>query len=452
MLNSIYRKLILLVSATVVLIALIMFSMWSLLQQQKQAQIDLENIIEIHLSVDQLRSQLWVFLQHSDNQSLNEVFLAQKSLSNKLAAMPNMVANINNINKMNQSLAILLEKEKSMAQQAPNDDHIPPQINRPESLTLTSNDLLHSRYNMLAQSMTEELFYLQQRILNRSANTQNLTLISSALQLIIFSFLVSAIAWLILQRFKRGVRALQVAIQRLASGHLNSKVTQKNLDSEFLDIAAFFNRMTESLRNTTVTRDELKKEVQRQTEVLSKQKEDFLFLSQHDHLTGLMNRRAFEQTLENAIIKANRSNSSIALLFIDLDRFKQVNDTLGHDAGDEILRQVAKRLRENIRESDFIGRLGGDEFVVCLDLLTDINSAEKKAHQIINDIEQPITFAEHCLLIQASIGISYFPLQTRDLRSLVRIADEAMYRAKKISGSAVVTDIGERGPLQNPNA
>jgi diguanylate cyclase len=424
-----------------------MFSMWSLLQQQKQAQIDLENIIEIHLSVDQLRSQLWVFLQYSDSQSLNEVFLAQKSLSKKLAAMPHMIANINNMNKMNQSLAILLEKEKSMAQQSLT-SHFPTLNNIPKSLTLTSSDLLHSRYNMLAQSMTEELFYLQQRILNQSANVQNITLISSALQLLIFSAIVTAIAWLILQRFKRGVRALQTAIQRLTNGYLNSKVTQKNLDSEFLEIAAFFNRMTESLQNTTVTRDELKKEVQRQTKVLSKQKEDFLFLSQHDHLTGLMNRRAFEQALENSIIKANRNKSSIALLFIDLDRFKQVNDTLGHDAGDEILRQVAKRLGENIRESDFIGRLGGDEFVICLDLLTDINNAEKKAHQIIHDIEQPIPFAEHTLIIQVSIGISYFPLQTRDVRSLVRIADEAMYRAKKISGSAVVTDISERATFQ----
>jgi diguanylate cyclase (GGDEF)-like protein len=417
--------------------------MWGLLQQQKQAQIDLENIIEIHLSVDQLRSQLWIFLQYSDAQSLNEVFLAQKSLSKTLTEMTDLVVNIDNINRMNQSLAILLEKEKSIEQQLSGENRIPPTVAATQ-ITLTSSDLLHSRYNMLAQSMTEELFYLQQRILNQSATAQNRTLMSSALQLLIFSALVSAIAWLILQRFKHGVRALQTAIQHLANGHLNSKVTQKNLDTEFLDIAKFFNRMTESLQHTTVSRDELKQEVLRQTDVLSKQKEDFLFLSQHDYLTGLMNRRAFEQTLKSAIVKANRSKRSIALLFIDLDRFKTINDTLGHDAGDEILRQVAKRLGGNIRESDFIGRIGGDEFVVCLDLLTDIHSAEKKARQIIEDLEKPIAFSGHELKIEASIGISYFPLQTRDVTALVRIADEAMYRAKKLSGSAVVSELMTR--------
>lgn len=136
--------------------------------------------------------------------------------------------------------------------------------------------------------------------------------------------------------------------------------------------------MTVSLCRSTVTRKELEEEVLRQTRQLKHKQEQLLFLSEHDPLTNLMNRRAFDKQLENAMIKANRSGCKLALLFIDLDEFKQVNDTYGHDAGDVVLVNIAQRLEESVRESDFVGRLGGDEFVICLDLLHDLSIVDKK--------------------------------------------------------------------------
>ncbi|MDE1231868.1 diguanylate cyclase domain-containing protein [Vibrio aestuarianus] len=427
MISSLSRKLTLLFASTFFLVLLIVFSLWSVLTEQEHTKKELEDIIQIQQSVDLLRSQLWIFLQYSDDASLEQVEIAQQNLSEKLSNHHMMEKHITNLQRMNTSLAVLLQQEKTLASN---------QISQTASNSyINAKGLLHSRYNMLVQSMTEELFYLQKSVLIRSTDNQRATVVASALKLLFFSILVSGIAWLILKRFKAGFATIKQGIFELAQGDLNSKIVSASLDAEFEALAAFFNRMKESLKITTITKDELQLEVERQTSELQKQKEQLLFLSEHDPLTGLRNRRAFEKSLESAIIKANRTGVKLALLFMDLDNFKEINDSKGHSAGDEILKQVAIRIDASIRRSDFSGRLGGDEFVICLDLIDDYEFVYRKVRQVIQAIGQPIEFNDEVLYVGVSIGISYFPLQSENSHKLMKLADEAMYEAKQVPGN-----------------
>ncbi len=154
------------------------------------------------------------------------------------------------------------------------------------------------------------------------------------------------------------------------------------------------------------------------------------YLAYHDQLTGLYNRVHFEEYLEHALTIAKRKQENLALLFIDLDRFKVINDTLGHDIGDKVLIEVAKRLRHTLRESDFISRWGGDEFVIILENTTTPAVSAKIASHIIAAVKEPIQVNSHSLSTTASVGIALYPQNGDDAYSLVKHADSAMYLAK----------------------
>lgn len=149
-----------------------------------------------------------------------------------------------------------------------------------------------------------------------------------------------------------------------------------------------------------------------------------------DLLTGLPNRRMFYDRLEQEIKKSNRSGLPLALLFIDLDRFKEVNDTLGHQKGDSLLVEAASRIISCVRESDTVSRLGGDEFTVILSELADTDHVEKIAEHIITILAEPFTLESEMAYVSASIGITFYPSDARDVEQLVRNADQAMYVAK----------------------
>jgi len=154
-------------------------------------------------------------------------------------------------------------------------------------------------------------------------------------------------------------------------------------------------------------------------------------LAHHDALTDLPNRLKIQTLIEHAIHRANRESKRIALLFMDLDRFKNINDSLGHTAGDEVLKQVANRLKQRIRASDTIARLGGDEFLLLLEELKDTDTAANVAHNIIDEIAPPIRLAAgHEVYVGISVGISVYPDDGEKMEDLVRNADSAMYQAK----------------------
>ncbi len=152
--------------------------------------------------------------------------------------------------------------------------------------------------------------------------------------------------------------------------------------------------------------------------------------AQHDALTGLPNRLLFHDRLEHAMHKAHRTHQQVAVLFLDLDRFKNINDGLGHDVGDGMLKEVADRLQSAIREDDTVARLGGDEFVIILEELTDPGSAASVASKCLNTLSQKMVIKGIEIFPTVSIGISLFPGDEITVDGLMKCADTAMYRAK----------------------
>jgi len=153
-------------------------------------------------------------------------------------------------------------------------------------------------------------------------------------------------------------------------------------------------------------------------------------LAHHDPLTALPNRLLFHDRLQHAMVRAARQHEELAVLFIDLDRFKNVNDTLGHHVGDELLKQVALALNRCLREGDTLARLGGDEFIVLLEDVQGAAGAGAVAEKLMTLFEQPFTVSGYELFVTGSVGISLFPGDAADLNMLIRNADVAMYQAK----------------------
>lgn len=154
-------------------------------------------------------------------------------------------------------------------------------------------------------------------------------------------------------------------------------------------------------------------------------------LAHHDALTGLPNRRLLEDRLEQALVRAKRQHLLVAVLFVDLDRFKLVNDTLGHRVGDLLLQAVATRLRELLREGDTVARVGGDEFVLVLPDMHSTDATGDIAQKLLDALAQPYRIDSHELLATPSIGISIFPKDGNEVGTLISRADAAMYFAKQ---------------------
>ncbi|WP_027405112.1 EAL domain-containing protein [Aquaspirillum serpens] len=155
------------------------------------------------------------------------------------------------------------------------------------------------------------------------------------------------------------------------------------------------------------------------------------FLANHDALTGLPNRTLFMERMNQGLAAASRHQRLLALMFFDLDRFKFVNDTLGHAAGDQLLKTVATRLTSLLRDSDTVARLGGDEFTVILEDIRDIQSIAQVAKKIIDSLAGMMRIGEHDVYVTASVGISVYPEDGQDVQTLLMNADTAMYRAKE---------------------
>jgi diguanylate cyclase (GGDEF)-like protein/PAS domain S-box-containing protein len=162
-----------------------------------------------------------------------------------------------------------------------------------------------------------------------------------------------------------------------------------------------------------------------------KAEERVQYLATHDEMTGLPNRAMFTQLLAHAVEQGRRYRRRFAVLFVDLDRFKIVNDSLGHDAGDELLKVMAQRLRESLRSSDIVARLGGDEFVLLVEEMPDRHVAATIARNILSVIIRPVEILGQECRVTASIGISVYPEDAQDGKTLMKNADMAMYQAKE---------------------
>jgi diguanylate cyclase (GGDEF)-like protein len=171
---------------------------------------------------------------------------------------------------------------------------------------------------------------------------------------------------------------------------------------------------------------------EREQRVLIKEmKQKYQHLAHHDMLTGLPNRSLFADRLQQMLAQAKRSTTHGALIYLDLDKFKPVNDTLGHNIGDLVLKAIAQRLQASVRESDTVARIGGDEFVVLLPVIETRQDASTVAEKIRLALEQPFEINGHIIKIGCSLGIAIYPEHGEDEISLMKNADTAMYLAKQ---------------------
>lgn len=203
------------------------------------------------------------------------------------------------------------------------------------------------------------------------------------------------------------------------------------LGSEVLGVMEFFHR---NVREPDASLDKIAQSIGNQIGqymVRQQAEEAVRQVAMHDALTGLPNRIMFNQRLSHAIEQSRRHERRLAVLFIDLDRFKVINDTLGHDAGDELLREAARRFRSALRTSDTVARLGGDEFVVLIEEVPDPLYVGGLAQKLISTLQAGFMLSGREYHISASIGVSTFPDDAEDMQTLLKNADIAMYRAKE---------------------
>jgi len=174
--------------------------------------------------------------------------------------------------------------------------------------------------------------------------------------------------------------------------------------------------------------------------------ERLTYLAQYDQLTGLVNRTLFRDRLIHAMARSKRLQQPMGLMLLDLDRFKAVNDTLGHDAGDQLLKVVADRLHECVREVDTVARMGGDEFTIILEGLSHEEDLIAVARRITQSLGEPFRIQDQQASIGVSIGITVYPTDDHEIDDLLRHADAAMYRAKQRGGNAFEFHISNDSP------
>ena len=158
--------------------------------------------------------------------------------------------------------------------------------------------------------------------------------------------------------------------------------------------------------------------------------ERLTYLAQYDQLTGLVNRTLFRDRLVHAMARSKRKDQPVGIMLLDLDRFKMVNDTFGHDIGDQLLKSVADRLKNCVREVDTIARMGGDEFTAILEGISGEQDVAVVARRIVESITEPFILGQGSVSIGVSIGITLYPLDDQNVDGLLKHADAAMYRAK----------------------
>lgn len=244
------------------------------------------------------------------------------------------------------------------------------------------------------------------------------------LLLVVTGFAVVLSVWL--------TRGIIAALNRLikgtkciGAGSLTHRVRLENKD-EFCELAEHFNGMVDNLQETTVSRDLLSKEVEERKRIEERISE----MAYYDQLTGLPNRALLMDRIAQALVMAQRESTIFAVLFFDLDRFKIINDTLGHTMGDEVLKDVSERLKRYTRRSDTLARQGGDEFTVVAQNIANIEDVTKIAENILSAFKKPFSIQKQQFSISVSMGISIYPNDGVDAETLIKNADIALYKSK----------------------
>jgi diguanylate cyclase (GGDEF)-like protein len=230
-----------------------------------------------------------------------------------------------------------------------------------------------------------------------------------------FSLLAIIVAVVTSRAVTKPLQNMVAALQQFSSDHVRHVLPVLKND-EFGMLARSFNEMQHLLKNHLDTLHEKEMHLQ--------------FMVQHDALTNLPNRLMLFDRLQHAIERARRGSKQVALIFIDLDRFKDINDSMGHAAGDKVIKFAALRLGHFLRSGDTVARLGGDEFVIVLEEIENTQQVAVIVLKLLQELQQPIRLENRDLYLSASMGISLFPSDGDDAETLLRNADSAMYRSK----------------------
>ena len=217
-----------------------------------------------------------------------------------------------------------------------------------------------------------------------------------------------------------------IRIKGYWSGEIRNNLQKGNIESEWLTLSSIKDDSGAITNYVGVFSN---------VSQLLKRKQTLEYLANYDALTNLPNRFLFKDRLEQAIANSNRNFEKFAVCYLDLDNFKPVNDRLGHDAGDQLLREIANRFKKVIRRNDTVARIGGDEFVIILRHIKNDDDCKDILMRLLNDINKPVYIGKETANVTSSIGVAIYPTNGHDFKSLLKKADQAMYEAKQLGKS-----------------
>jgi diguanylate cyclase (GGDEF)-like protein len=274
-----------------------------------------------------------------------------------------------------------------------------------------STSAIDEIYNLLIYE-SDVVSDISSQDINALLLKRNLIILFTVMTILIILYLFAGFY----QSIRGGISAIEIATRKIANGDLSERVQLEAID-ETLKIQNALNKMADTLIANY-------KQVSEAKSALEK-------VAHYDHLTGLPNRALFMEKLNEAISEAHRTSRTTALMFIDLDRFKRINDTLGHQMGDVVLKSVAVQLTGIVGDKGTICRLGGDEFTILLPEIKTKEEVERLSKKITEVIERPWVLNEEEHSIGASIGYTFYPCEAKDAEDMLRKADMAMYETKQ---------------------
>lgn len=253
--------------------------------------------------------------------------------------------------------------------------------------------------------------------------------------------LLSLLLWVLMEIGLRPLKHLSVTVQRIGAGEFGAYMARTG-SREFSELISVVNDMSQKLHTLNKEskqaeaailelNQELEHRVDLRTQELAAVNEDLAYQALHDPLTDIPNRSLLSDRLQQALHTATRENNSVALMIMDLDGFKEINDTMGHHSGDLVLKAVASRLCNTLRRSDTAARLGGDEFAVVLPGIKNKETTVSLAQKLIQAVQAPLMLEDRSIDIGVSLGIALYPEQGEDAGTLMQRADMAMYAAKR---------------------
>lgn len=299
------------------------------------------------------------------------------------------------------------------------------------SKNVWSSDYLHVWQIIKTGNEVNGVVYL--KISTEKFDQKLRTFALSSLLILISLF---ALVYVVATRMQRGISSRLVELDNLSrqvsrSGNYSIRVPRYGQD-EIGSLARSFNQMLETIENSQAEKNEANEALHLNRRRLERAVKDLQYLANYDSLTQLPNRALCMDRIKYALKSASRSQTMVAILFLDLDHFKDVNDSLGHAIGDQLLKNTSKRLLENIRSEDTLARLGGDEFVIILNNIKDSENVIDVVEKIVCSFEQPFRLSSYEVNTTVSIGICLYPHDGGDVDSLMKAADAAMYKAKEV--------------------